>query len=375
MQKDIRDTLGPTLSSLFEKAIEGRVFPGAAVAVCVGVGADRQQFFGEYGSYSYEQGKSGHLPRGAFFDLASLTKPLATTLSLLHLYSQDIVTLDDRLDDLLEEDIDSSHRAITLRHLLCHSSGLAAYNPFFKKLSRIALTKRKVVLQKMILEEPLQYALGRRSLYSDLGFLLLGWVVEKKGKMALDRYSRENIFKPLALEKTIFFARLSSGEKAKDCVPTAFCTWRQKTVCGEVDDENAFCLDGVAGHAGLFGNTEGLLPLLILLLDVWRQRRETGIFSGEKLRQFLQRQDLPPGSTWALGFDTPSAANSSSGQYFSPSSVGHLGFTGTSFWIDPERDLVVVLLTNRVYPDRQNTRIRQFRPLFHDRVLEALHLV
>lgn len=227
----------------------------------------------------------------------------------------------------------------------------------------------------MIIEEPLQYAVGSRSLYSDLGFLLLGWVVEKKGKMALDRYSRENIFGPLFLEKKIFFERLSSGGKVKNCVPTEFCNWRRKTVCGEVDDENAYCLDGVAGQAGLFGNTDGLLSILTMLLDAWRQRREPGIFTGEKLRQFLQRQDLPAGSTWALGFDTPSAANSSSGQYLSSSSVGHLGFTGTSFWIDPERELVVILLTNRVHPDRQNTRIRQFRPLFHDRVVEALHLV
>lgn len=375
MPEDIRDDLSSTLSSLFKKAIEDRVFPAATLAVSIGHGADRQQFNGAYGSFSYDQVMARPLAKGVFFDLASLTKPLATALSLLHLCSLGTIDLDDRLEALLEEKLNPSHRAITLRQLLCHSSGLAAYHPYFKKLDRIAPAKRKEALKKMILEEPLQYAPGSRSLYSDLGYLLLGWIVEKKSNMPLDHYVRKNTFEPLSLEKKLFFMRLSSGERVTNCVPTESCPWRKRTVCGEVHDENAYCLDGVAGHAGLFGNTDGLLSMLTFLLDVWRKRKEPRIFEGETLRLFLQRQDLPVGSTWALGFDTPSAENSSSGQYFSKSSVGHLGFTGTSFWIDPERELVIILLTNRVHPDRQNFLIRQFRPLLHDRIIEALHLV
>lgn len=375
MPKEIRDSLASSLSPLFEKAIGEGVFPAAAVAVSMGNGAGRQQFFAEYGSFPYEEKETRPLPRGVFFDLASLTKPLATTLCLLHLCSSGSLTLEDRLEDLLEENIEPPHRDITLRHLLCHCSGLPAYRPYYKTLGLLPLAKRKAALKKMILEEPLEYAMGSQSLYSDIGFLLLGWVVEIKGKMPLDHYAQKHIFKPLSLEKNIFFSRLSSGQKVQDCVPTETCPWRKKTVCGEVHDENAYCLDGVAGHAGLFGNTGGILPLLNFLLDAWRKRKEPGIFDGEKLGQFLQRQDLPPGSTWALGFDTPSEVNSSAGRYLSPLSVGHLGFTGTSFWIDPERDLVIVLLTNRVHPDRQNTRIRAFRPLFHDQVVQTLHLV
>lgn len=374
MQKDIQGCLSSPLAFLFEKAVNNRVFPGAAVAVSMGKGIDRQHFFCEYGFYSYGKKRSELLHRGVFFDLASLTKPLATALSVLHLCSLGTIALEDRLDDLLEEDIRPPLREIALRHLLCHSSGLPAYQPYFKNLARLPPEKRKNALRKWILAEPLSYETGRASLYSDLGFLLLGFIVEKKAKMPLDRYSREYIFGPLTLDGAIFFQRPSSGEKMKNCVPTEYCAWRKRTICGEVHDENAYCLDGVAGHAGLFGNSAGLLSMLDFLLDAWRQRTDSGALDGEKLGQFLQRQDVPE-STWALGFDTPSNKNSSSGQYLSPTSVGHLGFTGTSFWIDPERELVVVLLTNRVHPDRHNTKIRQFRPLLHDLIVEKLDLV
>ena len=374
MQKDIQGCLTSPLSSLFEKAVKNRVFPGAAVAVSLGGGVDRQRFFGEYGFFSHDQKNGKPLSGDAFFDLASLTKPLATALSVLHLCTLGTLTLDDRLDALLEEDISAPQRDISLRHLLCHSSGLASYQPYYTALGRIPLEERKNALKKMILAEPLSYGTGSQALYSDLGFLLLGFIIEQKGKIPLDQYVRKSIFRPLSLHKTVFFHRLSSGEKLKNCVPTEYCAWRKRTVCGEVHDENAYCLDGVAGHAGLFGTAAGVLSMLTFLLDAWRQREDPGIFSGEKLRQFLQRQCIPAASTWALGFDTPSEKKSSSGQYFSASSVGHLGFTGTSFWIDPERDLVVILLTNRVHPHRNNTLIRQFRPLFHDLIIEKLHL-
>lgn len=374
MQQDIQGCLSSPLAFLFEKAVNNRVFPGAAVAVSQGKGIGRQHFFSEYGFFSYDKKRSELLHRGAFFDLASLTKPLATALSVLHLCSLGTIALDDRLDDLLEEDIRPPLREITLRHLLCHSSGLPAYQLYFKNLGRLPPEERKNTLKNKILAEPLSYETGRASLYSDLGFLLLGFIVEKNGKMPLDRYSREYVFKPLALDDAIFFQRPSSGQKMKNCVPTEYCAWRKRTICGEVHDENAYCLDGVAGHAGLFGNTVGLLSMFDSLLDAWRQRTDFGTLNGEKIRQFLQRQDVPE-STWALGFDTPSDKNSSSGQYLSPTSVGHLGFTGTSFWIDPERELVVVLLTNRVHPDRRNTKIRRFRPLLHDLIVEELDLV
>jgi len=181
--------------------------------------------------------------------------------------------------------------------------------------------------------------------------------------------------KPLSLHNDIFFNRLSRNRNVENCVPTENCPWRKKTLCGQVHDDNAFCLDGGAGHAGLFGNSSGVLALTEQLLGVWQGLINQPAFGSRKeLKRFLKRQTDIPGSTWALGFDTPSEKNSSSGRYFSPLSVGHLGFTGTSFWIDPQRELSVVLLTNRVHPHRENTKIRRFRPLFHDRISESLGL-
>jgi CubicO group peptidase (beta-lactamase class C family) len=149
------------------------------------------------------------------------------------------------------------------------------------------------------------------------------------------------------------------------------CPFRQRMLRGEVSDENAHALGGVAGHAGLFGTMEGVLLFAVHLLDQWQGREEHPGYRSRDLRKFLKKQKIP-GSTWALGFDTPSPTGSSGGKYLSPVSVGHLGFTGTSFWIDPVRELVMVLLSNRVHPSRENERIKKFRPLLHDAVIENL---
>jgi CubicO group peptidase (beta-lactamase class C family) len=144
---------------------------------------------------------------------------------------------------------------------------------------------------------------------------------------------------------------------------------------GEVGDENCWVLGGVAGHAGLFGRLGEVLDLVVAVLEIWQGRQRQPFLPQEVLKGFLEAQSQVQGSTWALGFDRPTPGSSSSGRYLSPRSVGHLGFTGTSFWIDPERDLAIVLLTNRVHPSRDNNRIKEFRPYFHDRVIELLNLV
>jgi len=145
-------------------------------------------------------------------------------------------------------------------------------------------------------------------------------------------------------------------------------------MCGEVSDENCWILEGVAGHAGLFGRIGEVLDLVAMVLEIWQGRLSHPYLPREIVKEFLEAKSRVKSSTWALGFDRPTPGSSSSGRYLSTRSVGHLGFTGTSFWIDPERDLAIVLLTNRVHPSRDNDRIKEFRPYFHDRVIELLGL-
>jgi len=203
----------------------------------------------------------------------------------------------------------------------------------------------------------------------------LGRIIEKKTGCNLADYIEEKVFKPLKLENKIFYNSLFKKKKnfkKTDFAATENCSWRKKILCGEVHDDNCYAMGGVAGHSGLFGNIEGMTTYTGILLDMWKGVAEHPNIENKDLARFLIRQPQTPGSSWALGFDTPAAKESSSGSCFSPISVGHLGFTGTSFWIDPVKDVAIVLLTNRVHPGRENFKIKQFRPLFHDRVMEKL---
>ena len=308
------------------------------------------------------------------FDLASLTKPLATTLSILCLIKDTCISLDDSLDFLLEKEVPLEKKNITLRHLLNHCSGFPDYIPYFYKLAEFSGEQRKKILQSWVVEEPLVCAPGEKSIYSDLGFMVLGWIVEKKSGMTLEQFVFEKILKPLGLQETVFFQPLHRKKKERHFAATEKCAWRNRVVIGEVHDYNTHAVGGVSGQAGLFGDIRGVLELTTALLDQWQGRSSHPNYRTDDLKTFLERPNRAYKSTWALGFDTPSEKGSSSGRYFSKRSVGHLGFTGTSFWIDPEKDLVVVLLTNRVHPDKENNRIKEFRPLFHDTVVELLQM-
>jgi len=256
--------------------------------------------------------------------------------------------------------------------LLSHSSGLPAWRPYYKKLCTEPIEKRKKLLLQWILQEPLEYEPESQSLYSDLGFMLLGMLVEKGSAISLDDYVVQNIYKPLKLDEELFFNRVPLM-KNRQYAATECCCWRDKILAGEVHDDNAWVTGGVGGHAGLFGTVGGVFRLTELLFDQWQGRVSHPAYFNDDLRECLKRNSKK--STWGLGFDTPNEQGASCGKYFSKRSVGHLGFTGTSFWIDPEKDLVVVLLTNRVHPNRNNTLIRQFRPDFHDRIINILGFI
>ncbi|TAJ91888.1 serine hydrolase, partial [bacterium] len=217
---------------------------------------------------------------------------------------------------------------------------------------------------------------GTRSFYSDLGFMLLGEVVEEITGWTLDRYCQNKIFKPMGLRSTSFVdltqLRTRRLQPVSEMIaPTEQCPWRKRVLCGEVHDDNAYVMGGVAGHAGLFSSARDIHLFLTRLKRCYRG--EEPLLPAPLVKEFLIRDETVKGSTYALGWDTPSAENSSSGSYFSPHSVGHLGFTGTSIWWDLEKDCHVILLSNRIHPSRTTDKIKGFRPYIHDLIMKTLY--
>jgi len=349
------------------------------MAVAWGIPAQRRRIIQTYGYTDYSEEKK--VDEKTVYDLASLTKPLATTLSILVLLKEGRIQISDLVSDILSLTEKSFLFGISVKDILCHSSGLHAHKPYYLELVKLPEEKRKEVLLGLLADEPQAYQPGSTSVYSDLGFMLLGLMVEKISGQELPLFFREKIAEPMGIAEKIFYCKAGPEEneakeekRKRDHAPTEHCHFRKRNLCGEVSDENAHALGGVAGHAGLFGTIDAVLEMGVHLLDQWQGREEPPNYLASDLRRFLIRQEIP-GSTWALGFDTPSSTGSSGGKYLAPTSVGHLGFTGTSLWIDPTRELVMVLLSNRVHPSRDNNRIKQFRPLFHDTVIESLGLV
>ena len=253
---------------------------------------------------------------------------------------------------------DPRREEVTLRMLLAHSSGLPAYEKLFLRAG----------MKDSLLTAAINIALvadpGTKSDYSDIGFILLGIALERLADEPLDRFAQREIFGPLGLVSTSFNPAPSIRPSI---VPTADDqSFRHRIIQGEVQDENASVMGGVAGHAGLFSNAGDLAIFANAMLN-----GGTPILRRETVDTFTRREAAPEGTSRALGWDTPSNP-SQSGRYFSPKSFGHLGYTGTSLWIDPERGISVTLLTNRTWPDCSNQSIKQARPQVHDAVIEAL---
>jgi CubicO group peptidase (beta-lactamase class C family) len=318
------------------------------------------------------------------FDLSSLTKPLATTLAIMVLLREGKLRLDDRVSRTVPGFAVYGKDGVTVRHLLAHCSGLAAWRPFFEEIGRIEREgrpnfmatrgARDVVYEAIHRERP-EHAPGVVAVYSDLGFILLGELVELATYQTLADFVRTRLYRPLGLRQLDFvdLTRLRRQRLEPDTeaiAPTERCPWRGRVLCGEVHDDNAWAMGGVAGHAGLFGNAADVHALLVALRAC--ARGEPGPFPAGLMREMWRRDGSVADSTWALGWDTPSAHGSMAGTRTSPHTIGHLGFTGTSLWIDLERDCHVILLTNRVHPSRRNEGIREIRPQLHDAVFEAL---
>lgn len=348
---------------LMHDGAANRVFPGAVLAV---MDKGDLVFQNAYGMADLFRGRA--MTCDTVFDLASLTKPLATTLAIMLLVQTGQLELDQPCCRYWADFSREDKAEITIRHLLCHSSGLPAWRPYYMRLRHHPDAARRQLLQQWVVTEALEAPPGERVAYSDIGFFVLQWVAEMIGGLRLDRLLGERLWPSMA-KVSVFFNDLRQPPPDLAYAATELCPWRSRLLTGQVHDDNAFVMGGVAGHAGLFGTATGVMALLRALLNADQGDRSKGPLEKETIQLFFQRQ---PGSTWALGFDTPSRTGSSSGGHFSADTVGHLGYTGTSFWMDRNTGVIVVLLTNRVHPSRYNDAIRRFRPLLHDAVMAGL---
>ena len=349
---------------ILEQAVAGRAFPGAAFGV---LHEGQIVALDAAGRFTYEENAPAVQP-ATVFDLASVSKVVATTAAAMLLHARGVFDLDARLGDILPGFVvgmepGSGKERVTLRTLLAHSSGLPGYVKLFETCTSAD------ALLRAALQLPLEAKPAARTEYSDPGFILLGKVIEVLAGQSLDAYCAHEIFAPLGLTATRFRPRAS----ALSAIPPTEedKTFRRRVIQGEVQDENACVLGGVAGHAGVFSNVPDMLAFAKCILDRGRAASGQPLFQPETLNLFATPQTTLDGNTRALGWDVPTPP-SSSGRHFGPHSIGHLGYSGTSLWIDRDQALAVVLLTNRTWPDRSNDAIRQVRPAFHDAVVESL---
>ncbi|MBI2340285.1 MAG: beta-lactamase family protein [Deltaproteobacteria bacterium] len=363
------------VDTAIEKGIKEGVFPGASLLV----GKENKILWNKvYGSAQIDPKKRSVEPP-TLFDIASLTKPMAIATLFMLVLQEKKCFLDDPLKKYFPE---TTQQGITLQHLLNHTSGLPAWRPYYEEMLALAPgwaaeDKGKNWLVEEILAEPQEAPVGKKTVYSDLGYILLGAILEKIYGKSLDLLFRQKIAEPLNLKKT-FFNPLGHHRKPVDGNPDHFaatekCPWRQKILCGEVMDDHAWLMGGIAGHAGLFSTAEEVQKWIAELQKARHSRSK--LISRETFNRFTV---IPDGRDmnvpyFTFGFDTPSA-HASCGQYFSPNSIGHLGYTGCSFWWDMDKDIYAILLTNRVHPSRENDRIRVFRPKIHNTIIESLNL-
>lgn len=348
-------------------AIAAHAFPGCAFGV---LAEGNIVLLDALGRFTYDH-DSPPVTAETVFDVASLTKVVATTSMAMLLFQRGLLSLETPVGDLLpgfvvgRPQAERAHQ-VTLGNLLAHNSGLPGYVEFFRT------ARTPAALFRACLKLPLAAQPASREEYSDPGFILLGKALEVIVHDHLAAFTLREIFKPLGMAATGFCppasVRLSIAPTEEDT------TLRLRRIQGEVQDENAWILRGVAGHAGLFSNVPDLLRFAGEFLPAGANSAteiaKPRLFDGDLVETFAQRQE-PRGSSRALGWDTPSE-NSSAGRHFSQHSIGHLGYSGCSLWIDLDASIAVVLLTNRTWPDRQCQLIREVRPLFHDAVRKKL---
>ena len=357
------------VGSLLADAVSARVFPAASIEV-----GNRESVLwsSAFGRVTFDDESAG-ATRDTIFDLASLTKVISTTTLAMRAVDAGALRLEDPVAEWLRCWRGADRESVTIRDLLAHASGLSAYLPFFRDCTG------RAEFEHAICALPLEYAPGTRSIYSDLGFILLGFVLEDAEARRRARGSTPGTT-DAAASLAAQFQRIASFVTGEPLTfnpprawraliaPTEIDAWRGRLLVGEVHDENAWALGGAAGHAGLFGTAAGVGAFARAALRTIGG--EPALARPETFRAFITRTDVP-GSSRALGWDTMTPT-SSCGTRLSRTAIGHTGFTGTSLWIDWERDLYIVLLTNRVHPNRENQAIGTLRPRIHEAIVDAV---
>lgn len=360
------------LRALCRMAVSDGVVPGLVVAVG---SAGRTVFLEGFGERALAPDRA---PAGVdtVYDLASLTKPLVTSVLAMQSVERGALGLDAPVAAYVPAFQGEDRRGITVRQLLAHAAGLPAHRPYYERALAAPAADRRSMIVRLAATEPLAYAPGERSLYSDLGFILLGEALELVTATRLDRLAARDITGRLALRDTAF---VPIGEASplvgRAVAPTERCPVRGRLVSGEVHDLNAFAMGGVAGHAGLFGTAADVAAIALALCAAWRDAGTDGgqpLVGREVVREFWRPAGVP-GSLWRLGWDGPATGASLAGARIARRAVGHLAFTGCSLWIDPERESFVVVLSNRVHPAvTDDPRFRALRPALNDAALEGL---
>ena len=342
--------------ALLVRGVESRAFPAAVLEVGCRAGVTWRAAAGRL---TYDPGSSA-CEEGTLFDLASLTKVLVTTTLVMRTVDARLLTIDQPVSALIPGWRGNDRADVTVEDLLSHSSGLTPYLPLYVD------HRARVDFEATICALPLEYAARSRSMYSDLGFILLGFMLEDVNRAPLAEQWAV-VAHELDLPDMTF---APSREWPHGIAPTEVDPWRGRLLVGEVHDENAWVLGGAAGHAGLFGTASGVGVFARAVLGA--RRGESRLSTTATMRRFTQLGRVP-GSSRALGWDTM-LPTSSCGRLMSPQAIGHTGFTGTSLWIDPARDAYVVLLTNRVHPSRANNAIIELRRDLHDAIVRNLPL-
>jgi CubicO group peptidase (beta-lactamase class C family) len=349
---------------VIEAAIADGAFPGAVVAIGHRGKLVHLEAFGRQ-TYAPD---APAIETDTLFDIASLTKVVATTTVAMILVDDGKLDLDARVDRYLPGFTGPGKERVTVRHLLAHAAGIEWWTPLFREVEGEAAYVERIVAM------PLASEPGAKEVYSDLGIILLGAILEQLSGTPLDRLVAERVLQPLGMNDTLY---RPPAELVPRIAPTERDdAWRGRVIHGEVHDENAFAMGGMAPHAGLFSTATDLARFAQMMLDGGRAEGgpagDHRIVERATIALFTRRAGIVPGSDRALGWDTKSAEGSTAGTLFSPSSFGHTGFTGTSLWIDPERDLYLILLTNRVHPTRENRKIALVRPAVADAVVRAI---
>lgn len=370
---------------LLERGVREGVFPGCSLIV----GADGDiivcESAGSAGSVAAAD-DAPEIPMNehTVFDVANLTQIVVTATILMNLVDEGRVDLNHRVSRYIPGFNILGKSPVTIGHLLSHTSGLAPTAPYYEELAREQAGARLGILTSkgardyiitQIVRAPLKYDPDTRQQYSDLGFILLGSIIELLTGVPLERAAFKYVFQPFGLKSTSYvdlsMIRRRGIHPVTDLIaPTEECGWRQKILWGEVQDENAWAMGGVAGHAGLFSSASDLFRFASLLLKSYQGKGQ--YLSPRVIRQFFQGGMFQFPTSYRFGWDSPSRENGLDDAGFSESAVGMNGFTGCSLWLEPSKGVSIVLATNRIHPSRNNRKIQGFRAELHKLILSSL---